>query len=126
VEVSRRPGRWGSGISTGLSFRVVDDQNYFFAYARGDSATNQVLTVGCYQNGQRTNLTTSVSMPSSWVTLIVVTNNSGSIKVYADGVLVYSVSTGVMATATGAGLYNNSSGLALVNRWDNFTVYDAQ
>jgi len=126
VEVSRRPGMWGSGISTGLSFRVVDDQNYFFAYARGDSATNQVLTVGYYQNGQRTNLTTSVSMPSSWVTLIVVTNNSGSIKVYADGVLVYSVGTGVMATATGAGLYNNSSGLALVNRWDNFTVYDAQ
>lgn len=126
VEVSRRPGIWGSGISTGLSFRAADNQNYFFAYARGDSATNQVLTVGYYQNGQRTNLTTSVSMPSSWVTLIVVTNNSGSIKVYADSVLVYSVSTGVMATATGAGLYNNSSGLALVNRWDNFTVYDAQ
>src|SRR4029079_2872532 len=31
IRVSRYHGRWGSGIDTGLSFRVVDQANYFFA-----------------------------------------------------------------------------------------------
>jgi hypothetical protein len=47
------------------------------------------------------------------------------LKVYADGVLLYTATNSSLANATGAGLYNNSKGLGLVNRWDNFTVYDA-
>jgi hypothetical protein len=47
------------------------------------------------------------------------------VKVYVDSTLAYSANNPLMATATGAGLYNNSSGLGLVNRWDNFAVYNA-
>ncbi|MGH9969609.1 MAG: hypothetical protein ACREBG_17695 [Pyrinomonadaceae bacterium] len=53
------------------------------------------------------------------------TRSSGTIDVFVGATLVYSTNTSVMATASGAGLYNNSSGLGLVNRWDNFTVFDA-
>ena len=60
-------------------------------------------------------------MPANWTTLRVVTRNSGDLKVYVDGSLVFSTTSPVLASATGAGLYNNSAGLGLVNRWDNFT-----
>jgi hypothetical protein len=126
ISAERHARYWNCGVSTGLGFRVTDEKNYFFAYTRGDSTANQVLTVGYYQNGQRTDLTTSVNMPVSWTTLSVVTNNSGSIRVYADGVVVYSGNSGLMVNATGAGLYNDAPGMALVNRWDNFTVYDTR
>jgi hypothetical protein len=62
-------------------------------------------------------------MPATWTTLRVVTKNSGTLEVYADNNLVYSTNNSLMANASGAGLYNNSSGLGLVNRWDNFTVF---
>jgi hypothetical protein len=107
-----------------LSFRVVDASNFFFAYTTTISG-NQLLQVGYYLNGQRTELATGVAMPVTWTTLRVVTTNAGEVKVYADGSLVYSATNPFLATATGAGLYNNSSGLGLVNRWDNFTVYNA-
>lgn len=125
IQVNRRTGSWGSGISTGLGFRVVDNNNYFFANTSGDSSAMQSLSVGYYLNGQRTNLVTGVTMPSSWTTLGVVTMNSGSIKVYADGTLIYSTINTVMAEAARAGLYNDAPNLALINRWDNFAVYDA-
>lgn len=127
VRVNRHPGVWGSGLDTGLSFRVVDAGNYFFAYT-GESSNPTAprnLTVGFYQDGARFVLASGVSLPGSWTTLRVVTKDDGSIKVYADATLVYSTSNNSLAAATGAGLYNNSSGLGLVNRWDNFTVYDA-
>lgn len=125
VRVNRHPGLWGSGLDTGLSFRVVDNRNFFFAYTSESNTTpgRQNLSVGYYLNGSRFDLVTMVSMPVGWTTLNVVTTEDGSIKVYADQTLVYSTSSDVLATATGAGLYNNSPGLALVNRWDNFTVY---
>jgi hypothetical protein len=127
IRVERNPGIWGSGVDTGLSFRVTDADNYFFAYSSesAQSPGSQTLTVGYYLNGQRNNLVTGVSMPANWTTLRVVTTATGSINVYADATLLYSASNNLMATVTGAGLYNDSSGLGLVNRWDNFTVYDA-
>lgn len=127
VRVDRRRGRWGRGIHTGLSFRVVDAENFFFAYTTDDGGTSggQILKVGYYQNGNRVDLQTGAAMPSNWTTLSVVTINTGDLRVYADGTLVYSTTSLPMAKATGAGLYNNSSGLGLVNRWDNFTVFAA-
>jgi hypothetical protein len=127
VRVDRRQGRWGRGLDTGLGFRVVDADNFFFAYTTttGGPSGNQLLKVGYYENSQRTDLTTSAAMPSTWTTLRVVTTDVGDVKVYADSTLVYSATNPLMATAAGAGLYNNSSGLGLVNRWDNFTVFNA-
>ncbi|HAF13270.1 MAG TPA: hypothetical protein DHU55_01210 [Blastocatellia bacterium] len=47
------------------------------------------------------------------------------IQVFGDGTLLYSTNNNLMSTATGAGLYNNSAGLGLVNRWDTFAVFNA-
>src|SRR5947209_1266182 len=128
VRVNRHPGSGGSGMNTGLSFRVLDSNNYFFAYTSdtdGDLSKPKTLTVGYYQSGVRTNLAAEVPMPDSWnIMLRVVTTSTGSISVYADDELVYSSNSSIMATATGAGLYNNSAGMGLVNRWDNFAVFD--
>jgi hypothetical protein len=127
VRVNRYTGRWGSGIHTGLSFRVVDANNFFFAYTADSSGTpnNKIVRVGYYLNGQRVDLTTGVPMPSSWTTLRVVTTNSGDLNVFVDSTLVYSTISPLLATATCAGLYSNSAGMGLVNRWDNFIVFPA-
>jgi hypothetical protein len=37
---------------------------------------------------------------------------------------VLSINNPLLATATGAGLFNHAPGRGLVNRWDNFTVYN--
>ena len=127
VRVDRRRGRWGRGLDTGLGFRVVDANNFFFAYTSttGGPSGNQLLKVGYFVNGQRTDLTAGATMPSTWTTLRVLTTDAGEVKVYADSTLVYSATNSLMAAAGGAGLYNNSGGLGLVNRWDNFTVFNA-
>jgi hypothetical protein len=127
IRVDRHPGSWGaSGVNTGVSFRVVDADNYFFAYTSDsdDPAKPKMLSVGYYLNGQRTDLAAKVTMPGSWLTLRVVTKVDGSISLYAGTTLVYSTGSNVLPGATGAGLYNNAKGMALTNRWDNFTVYD--
>ena len=127
VRVDRRRGRWGRGIHTGLSFRVVNANNFFFAFtsdAAGPPST-QALKVGYYLDGQRVDLATSAALPDTWTTLRVVTTDAGDLKVYADNTLLFSTNTPLMATAIGAGLYNNSFGLGLVNRWENFTVFNA-
>jgi hypothetical protein len=127
VRVNRYTGRWGSGRHTGLSFRVMDAENFFFAYTAdtGDTANPTVVHVGYYLNGQRVDLTSGAMIPVNWTTLRVETTNSGDLKVYLDGGLVFSTNNALLASASGAGLYNNSMGLGLVNRWDNFTVYPA-
>ena len=127
VRVNRYTGRWGSGIHTGLSFRVVDANNFFFAYTAdtGGTPNDKTVHVGYYLNGQRVDLTTGVAMPASWTSLAVVTRNSGDLAIYVDSTLVYSASNPLLVTATGAGLYSDSAGMGLVNRWDNFTVIPA-
>jgi hypothetical protein len=127
VRVNRYTGRWGSGVHTGLSFRVLDANNFFFAYTADnqESAGSRSVHVGYYLNGQRVDLTTNAPMPSNWTTLRVTTTNSGDLKVYLDSTLVYSTNNPWLASATGAGLYSNSAGMGLVNRWDNFTVFEA-
>jgi len=127
VRVNRQPRKSGSGVNTGISFRVVDANNFFFAYTNDDSEPSgtQKLNVGYQQFGSRTELEVGVRMPLNWTTLRVVTTSGGSIDIYADRRLVYSTTMSLMSTATGAGLYNNSGGMGLTNRWDNFTVYDA-
>ena len=126
IQVDRHAGSGGTGLDTGLSFRVIDDRNFFFAYTSVNNGafTPRTLTVGYYLNGQRVNLVTGVNMPANWTTLRVVTKSSGELTVYADATQVYTITNSTMANATGAGLYNNSSGLGLVNRWDNFVVFD--
>jgi Concanavalin A-like lectin/glucanases superfamily len=128
VRVDRARGAWGSGVDTGICFRVIDGSNYFFAYTDPVEPTQsgpRVLTVGYVQGGSRTNLVVRESMANEWTTLRVVTKNNGDIAVYADNVLTYSTSSTVMAGASGIGIYSNSLGLGLTNRWDNFTVRDA-
>lgn len=127
VRASRVRGRWGSGIDTGLSFRVVDQANYFFAYTSDSVASpgNQFLNVGNFVNGSRSMIASGLLIPSSWTTLRVVTRANGSLQVFIDATLVYSTNIAALASANKAGLFNNSGGLALVNRWDNFMVFDA-
>ncbi|HEV7744099.1 MAG TPA: LamG-like jellyroll fold domain-containing protein [Pyrinomonadaceae bacterium] len=125
VRVDRYKGRWGSGIHTGLSFRVVDANNFFFAYTDdlvGDP-TKKTVRIGYYLAGQRVDLANSAALPADWTTLLVVTNNAGDITVYVDATSIYSTNNPSLATATGAGLFSDSSGKGLVNRWDNFTVF---
>jgi hypothetical protein len=128
VRVDRRRGRWGRGVHTGLSFRVLDSGNYFFAYTTdsGGAPGSQLLNVGYKLGGARVDLANGIVMPANWTTLRVVTNPAGDLDVFADFSLVYSTKKDLLATATGAGLYNNAAGLGLVNRWDNFTVFNGQ
>ena len=124
VRVARRNGAHESGLDTGLCFRVADSANYFFAYTtEGASPSARLLTVGYYSNGQRTTLASGLATPAVWTTLRVRTNAAGLIEVYAENTKVYSAQNSLMSTATGAGLYNDGPGLALANRWDNFTLF---
>src|SRR6185295_16321088 len=125
IRVDRHAGLWGTGHNTGISFRVADSSNYFFAYISysADASQPEILTVGNYLGGTRTDLASNISLPASWTTLRVVTTEAGAISVYADNTLLYSTANNSLASSTGAGLYNNAAGLALTNRWDNFTVF---
>ncbi|MDQ6652979.1 MAG: hypothetical protein M3Y84_09565, partial [Acidobacteriota bacterium] len=128
IRVDRTSGRFGSGLNTGLCFRVTDKNNFFFAYTshdETDASKPSKLSLGYYQAGTKTVVASGITMPSdSWRTLRVVTTQAGGINVYADNALVYSTNSSVNAFATGAGLYNNAPGMGLTNRWDNFTVLD--
>jgi len=112
-----------------LSFRVVDKNNFFFAFTSDDvnnPSGPKKLTVGYYQSGTRTVLTSGIPLPSlNWTTLRVITRHTGSITMYADNTVVYSTTNSIGEFATGAGLYNNAPGMSLQNRWDDFTVLDA-
>ena len=125
IRIDRHAGVWGTGHNTGISFRVTDSSNYFFAYTKDsvDPTQPEILTVGNYLGGARTDLASNISLPASWTTLRVVTTEAGAISVYADNTLLYSTSNNSLAGSVGAGLYNNAAGLALTNRWDNFTVF---
>lgn len=128
IRVDRRRGAFGTGQNTGVSFRVVDADNYFFAYS-SDSATTpelRTLTVGYRIGGVRTILAEALSLPALWTTLQVVTSGTGVIQVYADSELIYSTSNILLSNAKGMGLYNAGPGLALTNRWDNFRVFASQ
>jgi len=124
IRVNRWPGRNGTGTNTGLSFRVMDASNYFFAYTTDSipSPGRQFITLGYYSAGSRTILA-SVLTPLSWTTLRVITGRDGSIQLFTDSTLLYSTSNATLADATGAGLFNNGPGLGLTNRWDNFTIF---
>jgi hypothetical protein len=125
VRVARKNGLVETGRDTGLSFRIADSSNYFFAYTSegADPSAARLLTVGYFSNNQRTTLATGLAMPATWTTLRAVTNAAGLLEVYADGTRVYTTQNSFMSTAAGAGLYNNGPGLALSNRWDNFTLF---
>ena len=125
IQVDRKPGRAGSGVSTGLSFRVKDTNNYFFAYTSGSQASpeTQTLTVAYYLEGVRTTIASQLPMPATWTRLTVVTLSSGSFKVIADSTIVFSGTELILSKETKAGLYSNDRGMGLVNRWDNFAVF---
>lgn len=128
IRVSRTNGAFGSGRHTGLCFRVVDKNNFFFAHSKDDSANPsgaKRLTIGYYQGGVRTILADNIVMPAAWTALRVVTRGSGAITVFADGVQVYAFSNSLNSTATGAGLFNHGAGMSLQNRWDSFAILDA-
>ncbi len=125
VRVNRYSGRWGSGKHTGLCFRVLDANNFFFAYTSGTgtSADPRALQVGYYLNGQRVDLTSGGAIPATWTTLTVLSTSSGNLYVYIDSELLFTTTNQVLSSATGAGMYNNSASQGLVNRWDDFTVF---
>jgi hypothetical protein len=110
-----------------LSFRVVDEANYLFAYTSDSIASpgNQFLNIGSVLNGTRTMIASGVPIPSGWTTLRVGTRANGTLLVFIDNTQVYSTNIAALANANKAGLFNNSGGLGLVNRWDNFMVFDA-
>jgi hypothetical protein len=126
ISVNRPRGRWGSGIDTGLSFRVVDESNYFFAYTSESIASpgNQLLNIGSVLNGTRSMIASGIPIPSGWTTLRVGTRANGTIRVFIDVTEVYATNIPALANANKAGLFNNSNGLGLVNRWDNFMIFD--
>jgi hypothetical protein len=124
VRVERKRGKWGSGHNTGLSFRVSDAANYFFAYS-SSNGTETSLTLGYFESGVRHELASGLALPSGWTTLRVLTRTSGQIDVFADQTLVLSLNSPVLANASGAGIYNDGPGLGLTNRWDNFWVFHA-
>ncbi|MCM3871876.1 MAG: carboxypeptidase regulatory-like domain-containing protein [Pyrinomonadaceae bacterium] len=128
IRTERRARTFGTGHNTGISFRVVDASNYFFAYSSDGANTSrpQTLTVGHRVAGLRTALASGVSMPVEWTTMTVVTTGAGAILVYADGTLLYSASSSLFSNSDGMGLYNNGPGLGLTNRWENFRVSVAQ
>jgi hypothetical protein len=125
IRVDRHAGVWGTGHNTGISFRVTDSNNYFFAYTKDnvDPSQPELLTVGNYLGEARTDLATGISLPASWTTLRVVTTAAGTINVYADNTLLCSLTNDSLASSVGTGLYNDAAGLALTNRWDNFRVF---
>jgi len=129
IRVDRRLGSYGNGVNTGLCFRVIDKNNFFFAYTSDGTdlpSTSKKLSVGYYRSGSQILLASDITISSpNWKTLRVVTLQSGSINIYADNVLLYSTNSVVLAAAAGAGLYNNGPRLGLTNRWDNFTVLPA-
>lgn len=129
IRVDRRLGSYQNGVNTGISFRVLDQNNFFFAYSsndEGDPSAPKRLSLGYYQLGARIILVSDITIPApNWRTLRVVTLQSGSIDIYADNVLLYSTNSMILATAAGAGLFNNGPRLGLTNRWDNFTVLNA-
>jgi len=128
VRVDRTNGRFGSGHNTGVCFRVVNKDNFFFAYTGNDdldpSAPNK-LSVGYFQAGVRVVLAADITLPSDWMTLRVVTRSTGLIEIYAGEVQVYSTNNSQSVGAMGAGLFSYGSGMSLQNRWDNFTVLPA-
>ena len=129
VRVSRRPRRAGTGQNTGLSFRVLDGSNFFFAYtSEGPAqADPKRLTVGYYLNGTRTDLVADLVLPSvEWAALRVVTHADGQLDIFLDSTPVFQATSAPLSDSTGAGLYNNAPGLALTNRWDDFTIFAAQ
>ncbi|MGB8507636.1 MAG: LamG-like jellyroll fold domain-containing protein [Pyrinomonadaceae bacterium] len=128
VRVERHPGKWGAGLDTGLSFRVADARNFFFAYTSGTDNffSPRTLNVGYYRAGTRTNLIKNIAMPFTWTALRAVTNSDGKVSIYADSQLITAFGSDVLATSTGAGLYHDRKGLGLKNRWDNFIVYAGQ
>ena len=129
ISVSRRPRRAGTGQNTGLSFRVLDASNYFFAYTSegAEQSDPKKLTVGYYLNGARTNLVSDLVLPAvEWTTLHVETHADGRLSLFLNSTPVFSTTNAVLTGATGAGLYNNAPGLALTNRWDDFTIFVKQ
>ncbi len=125
ITVDRRPGFYGTGIATGLLFRFQDISNFFYAYTTGDTATTQKLMIGYYSGSGVVVLARDKTMPELWTTLRIITLESGSIQIFADSTLVYSTNISLLATAKNAGLWNFLYGQGLVNRWDNFAIYDA-
>ena len=128
IRIDRGPRGSDTGRNTGISFRVADLNNYFFAYSSdgADASQPQTLTVGHCVAGLRTVLASGVSLPTSWTTMRVVTTGAGVVLVYADTTLVYSTSNSLLSNSNAMGLYNNGPGLSLTNRWDNFRVFTAQ
>lgn len=125
IRVERYPGTFGSGISTGLIFRLMNERNFFVAYTSGATNTDQKLYVTLYLDGAPVKMVEGVPLPESWTTLRVVTLEKEGFTVYADNVALYTSDTTYLWPGRGAGLWNNGAGLGLANRWDNFTVLTA-
>lgn len=133
IRVSRKTSStYGSGVSTGIVFRYVDDQNYCFANTRGSSRGSQTLGVGKVIAGVTSSMTgDNTACPASWETLRVVTNADGTYQIYCDATLLVDQSnSNLAATTIGAGIvaaggsanFHSFPGYGLALRYRNFTV----
>ena len=133
VRVDRTNGKWGSGRNTGLCFRVIDKDNFFFAYTANNPADPpgaKLVTVGYVESGVSHILASGLPIPvdqqnPQWLTLRAITLESGAITIYVGNKQLYSTTSSFAVTATGAGLFNCCVAMGLENRWDNFAVFDA-
>ncbi len=123
VRVDRRgyPAAYSDG-RTGLSFRVQDGDNFWYAASDGTRPDQQTIRWGYYQAKTRVSLS-SAAAPATWTTLRAVANGT-TITIYCDATQIATLSNSQFASATKAGLFmddfgNGHSGVA---RFDNFTV----
>jgi hypothetical protein len=105
IRVSRNPGTYGTGISTGIVFRVIDDSNWCFAFTGGTLSTNQVLYAGEVVAGVVTYwVNGSVSLPASWTVLRVTTLTTGAAQIFADATSLDSRTDTTNAAGQGHGI----------------------
>lgn len=133
VRVDRRPTAQYGTHDTGLCIRVVDNQNHFAVFTRGD-ASPTTATVDVWKDvaGGLTDLTPTpfTCPPTEWTTLrAVMATGSNTLTVYVDdlagGWTQIGQLTGLTdhSTGKGAGIANYHSSSA--PRYDNFRVLAA-
>lgn len=131
VCIDRRVGTWGNG-ETGIVFRLVDRQNYWFATWANHPGAVSELDAGFYSAGTPTYKIASTVTDGGWTTLCAVTSgNTVTIKTCESNACASPTVRGTYTdatfnTATKAGLSASARPAAEQNslgRYDNFVVF---
>lgn len=122
VRVTNQRGAGTTG-GTGICFRVLDADNFWYAYGYGDPTAN-VIFYGRYVAGVLTDLG-NTNPGTAWNTLRVLAQGT-AIRIYTDATERVSL-TGqtVLQSATGAGICGAHQGYftSSFDRYRNFTVF---